>query len=91
MERPPKCPDRCPGNTACDATGVCHLGCRKDGDCADGFICDDIFDTCEHQCVDEACPDGFACESDTGCASMCFERSDCQDGYRCNDNLECVD
>ena len=83
MDRPPKCPSACPGNFQCTAEGECPSSCSSAADCADGYYCDDIFETCEAVCVDAQCPDHLTCDGDTGCKYLCERNADCQPGYAC--------
>jgi len=89
MDRPPLCPDHCPGHTRCTSAGTCPSECDDTPECEDGYYCDWIFYECLPVCVDEECADGYVCDGDTGCNTWCEDRSDCKDGYRCNDFLEC--
>jgi hypothetical protein len=66
------------------ASGGLVNTCEYDSDCADGYVCDWLFDECVVECRDEDCSGGWACDPEyNDCADYCYDDGDCKDGYRC--------
>lgn len=97
MDRPPLCPDSCPGHFACTEAGVCLGACLSltggddDDNCESGYFCDYIADECVAECQDEDCPDNLRCDGREECLSYCEHNNDCHTGFVCNNDGECVE
>ncbi len=85
MDKPPSCPESCPGNYDCSPSTGCLSTCNGDNDCEDGYYCDIAYSECEEACQDGDCPGGFSCWFEDECNDYCFDDNDCASGYYCCD------
>jgi hypothetical protein len=83
----------CPGGSICSAQETCLAGCRNDGGCAQGSVCNIPVGTeagsCTARCSqDMDCPWGERCGSADGVARCepepaCGHTRDCREGEEC--------